>query len=263
MKKYLSRSFASTRFRVDEDSGSGEHGSRPQTSRTPGRASADPISAYPVWQWTGDSSKESTGSGVRVIWISDKPDIQDSRGSLNPSSGSGMSECSRFSLVNDIPSPQHNLPLLVRSDRESSDETVTGHFVSTKKSVKQSGGTGHLEKSRGSGKSIQSDELGQPGSTVLADKPVHTGNSRRSGETIQLASSRHCFSSGQSSVSVHSGKSGKVDKSGWSVPLGQSTKSRQPKIAHQDDSHHQAIDPSDHTDGMSSDVPHTVSDDSD
>ena len=76
-----SRSVTSTRSRVDEDSESREHGSRPHTSGTPGQASADPVSASPVRQWTGDSSKEYTGSGVGVIQMSDKPDIQDSRGS--------------------------------------------------------------------------------------------------------------------------------------------------------------------------------------
>ena len=75
------------------------------------------------------------------------------------SSGSGMSEFSGFSSVNDIPPPQVKLPLPVRSDGESTDETISRDFVSTEKSVKQSGGTGHLEKS---GKSIQSDELGRP-----------------------------------------------------------------------------------------------------
>ena len=129
-----SRSVAFARSRVDEDSGSGEHGSRPHTSGTPGRASADPVSASPVRQRTGDSSKESTGSGVRVMRMSDKPDIQDSRGSLNPSSGSGMSEFSGFSSVNDIPPFQSNLLLPDRSDGESSDETVTGYFVSIEKS---------------------------------------------------------------------------------------------------------------------------------
>ena len=59
-----SRSVASTRSRVDEDSGSGEHGSRPHTSGTPGRASAGPVSVSPVRQRTVDSSKESTGSGI-------------------------------------------------------------------------------------------------------------------------------------------------------------------------------------------------------
>ena len=52
----------------------------------------------------------------------------------------------------------------------------------------------------------------------------------------------------QSSVCVHSGRSRQADKSGRSFPLRQSTKSRQPKIANQDDSHHQAVDPLDHTD---------------
>ena len=46
---------------------------------------------------------------------------------------------------------------------------VTGYFVSTEKSDD----TGHLEKSRRSGKSIQSDELWRPGSTVLVDKPAY------------------------------------------------------------------------------------------
>ena len=64
---HSSRPVASTSSRVDEDSGSGEHGSRPHTNGTLGWASADPVSASPVRQWTGDSSKESTGSGVRVI----------------------------------------------------------------------------------------------------------------------------------------------------------------------------------------------------
>ena len=65
--------------------------------------------------------------------MSDRPDIQDSRGSLNPSSGSGMSTFSGFSSVNDIPPNQSNRLLLVRSFGESSDETVTGYFVSTEK----------------------------------------------------------------------------------------------------------------------------------
>ena len=142
-----------------------------------------------------------------------------------------MSEFSGFSSMKDIPPPQSNHPLPVWSDGKSSDEIVTGYFVSAEKSVNQLGGTGHLEKSRWSGKSIQSDELGRLGSTVLADKPVHTGNSRWSGETVQSASSRHRVSSRQSSVSVHSGKSRQADKSGQSVPL------RQSKIANQDDSH--------------------------
>ena len=89
--------------------------------------------------------------------------------------------------------PRVNCLLAVQSSGESSDETVTGFFVSTEKSVKQSGGT------------VQSDELGRLGSTILADKPV------RFGETVQLASSRHRVSSGQSSESVHSGKSRQAD----------------------------------------------------
>ena len=56
-----SRFVASTRSRVDEDSGSGEHGSRPQTSGTPGQASADPVSASPIQQLTGDFQ--------RVYWL--------------------------------------------------------------------------------------------------------------------------------------------------------------------------------------------------
>ena len=88
-----SRSVASTRTRVDEYSGSGKHRSRPHTSGTPGRASADPVSAFPIRQRTGDSSK-------------------------------------------DILPPQSNLLLPVRSDGESSDETVAGYFVSTEMSVK-------------------------------------------------------------------------------------------------------------------------------
>ena len=60
-----SRSVASTRSRVDEDSGSGGHGSRPHTSGTRGHTSADPVSVSPVQERTGDSSKES-----RVIQMS-------------------------------------------------------------------------------------------------------------------------------------------------------------------------------------------------
>ena len=197
-----SRSITSTGSRVDEDLGSGEHGSRPHTSGTPG---AEPVQILYLLPLSGNGQvtlpKSLLAEELRVIRMSDKPDIQDSRGSLNPSSGSVMSVFSGFSSVNDIP-----LPLLpVLSSGESSDETVTGFFVSTEKSVKQSGGTGHLEKSRRSGKSVQSDELWRPGSTVLADKPV------RSGETIKSSSSRHRVSSGQSSVSVHSDKSGQAD----------------------------------------------------
>ena len=78
------RSVASARSRVDEDSGSIEHGSRPHTSGTLGWASVDPVSASSVRQRIGDSFKDSTRLGVRVIRMSDKPDIQDSTGFLEP-----------------------------------------------------------------------------------------------------------------------------------------------------------------------------------
>ena len=87
--------------------------------------------------------------------MSDKPDIHDSRGSSNPSFGSGTSE-----FGEGHPTTPEQTP----GNKESSCKTVCGHLATTEKSVKQgslgqSGGTRHLDKSRQSGKSGQSDEL--------------------------------------------------------------------------------------------------------
>ena len=198
---------------------------------------------FPVWQWTGDSWLRSQESFECLI--------------------------SRTFKTQGVPGCRHSLGspqwMIFHQPRaapfywfdplgKALTRLLPDTLYQLKKSVKHLGGTRHLDKSRRSDKSVQSDELGRPGSTVLGDKPV------RCGKTIQLASSRHWVSSGQFGVSVHSGKSRQADKSRRSVPLGQSTKSRQPKIANQDDSkYHQAIDPLDHTDGKSSaNHPHTV-----
>ena len=89
-----SGSVTSARSRVDKDLGSGEHGSRPHTSGTPGRASADPylLPLYSNRQVTLPKSllAQESESFERLISRTFR-----TRGV--PSSGSGMLEFSRFS----------------------------------------------------------------------------------------------------------------------------------------------------------------------
>ena len=128
---------------------------------------------------------QSTGSGV-VIQLPGNLDSHDLRVALDPSSGSTMSEFSGFSSVDSIPPgkvpgspPQSNFLTQVLSDEKCTNETDPGHPAATEKSVSQGsfgqlGGSRHLDKSRRSGNSGQSDELGQPSSTVHLDKPGHS-----------------------------------------------------------------------------------------
>ena len=136
-------SVASSHSRVDKDSGSGRHGPGSSSSRTRIRANAEKsshpgdVSASPTRQRVGDQPVGSIGSGVKVmIRLSDPSDSHDSRRSLNPSFGAGVSEFSGYSLVDLISSsrldssPDKACVLApVSPDRESTLGHKPGHSV--------------------------------------------------------------------------------------------------------------------------------------